>query len=73
MFQGLSLTDLGVIQSQIRVDWFAEFPTENCFLSLPSQIRVKYHFPLIGPLTYIFQVIVKFFSTSSDVSNDRKK
>ena len=52
------------------MNWFVEFPAENYFLCLLSQIRVK--FPLIGPPTYISQVIVQFFGTSSDVSNNRK-
>ena len=61
---------------KVRLGWiskFAEFPAENYFLCLLSQIRVKYHFLLIHILTYISEVIIEFLGTSSDVSNNRKK
>ena len=64
MFLGFSLTELGVFKSYISMNRFAEFPTENYFLCLLSQIRVKYNFSLVGSLTYISQVIVKLLSSS---------
>ena len=57
---------------KVRLEWTG-LSNENDFLSLLSQIRVKYHFPLIGPLTYISPVIVELFGTSSDASRNLKK
>ena len=36
------------------------FSKENNFSSLFFRIWIKLHFPLISPITYLFQVIIKF-------------
>ena len=71
MFLEFSSIDIGVIKSQIKVSRSIEFSTESCFVSLPSQVRVNYHFPLKCLFAYIHQVIIYFFRTHSDALNDR--
>ena len=51
---------------KVRLGWIGLL---NFLLKITSGdclLRVKYHFPLIGPVAYISQVIVKFFGACSD-------